>query len=64
MKAASIELEDFMDWIDIISNELIEEEISSLTVGFVVRMRKWAAGSKGETTPKSSGKQLRRSSLD
>ena len=36
--------------------------MSSLAVGFVVRMRKRASGSEGETTPKYGGKWLRRSS--
>ena len=62
-KAASTGLEDFVNWRGIISNELAEEEkMSGLAIRFVVRMRKRVVGSEGETTPKSGGKRLRRSS--
>ena len=58
MKAVKAGLEDFVDWTGIISNEPIEEEeMSSLVAGFFVRMRKRAAGSEGETTPRSCGKR-------
>ena len=56
-KAAGTGLEDFMDWTGIIVSEPVEEEeMSSLVVGFSVWMRKRAASSEGETTPKSYGK--------
>ena len=65
MKAVGAGLEDFVDWTSIISSELAEEEeMSSLATRFFVRMRKQAACSEGETTPRSSGKWSRRSSLD
>ena len=49
----------------IISSEPTEEEeMSSLAISFVVRMRKRAAGLEGETTPISSGKRWRWSSPD
>ena len=41
--------------------------MSSLVVGFSVRMRKWAASTQGETTPGSEvsdEKSLKRSDLD
>ena len=38
--------------------------MSSLAVGFSLRMHKRATGSEGETTPRSSGKRSRRSSPD
>ena len=64
-KAADAGLEDFVDWMGIIANEPTEEEeMSSFVVGFVVWMRKRAAGSKGETTPRSGGKRSSRSSPD
>ena len=54
-----------MDWTGIISNEPTEEEeMSNLTIGFTVRMRKRAIGSEGETTPRSGGKRSRLSSPD
>ena len=47
-----------MDWAGIIASEPAEEEeMSSLAVGFAARMRKRAAGSKGESTPISDGKR-------
>ena len=62
-KVAGVCLEDFMDWTGIIANEPgKEEEMSSLVAGFIARKRKLAAGSEGETTPKSYGKRLKRSS--
>ena len=52
-----------MDWAGIIASEPPEkEEMSSLVVGFATQIRKQTAGSKGETTPKSDGKWLKRSS--
>ena len=54
-----------MDWKGIISSEPTEEEeMSSLVVGFSAQMCKRAAGLKGETTTKSDGKRLKRSSRD
>ena len=46
IKAADTRLEGFMDWVDPISCEPVEErkgDMSSLAAGFVVRMRKRAA---------------------
>ena len=64
-KAVGPGLEDFVDWMSIIASEPAEEEeMSSLVVGFSVRMRKRATGSKGETTPRSGGKRSRQSFLD
>ena len=52
-----------MDWKGVIVSEPIEEEeMSILTVGFTVRIRKRAAGLEGETTPRSGGKRSRWSS--
>ena len=52
-----------MDWMGKIENEHTKEgEMSSLAAGFVARKRKLAAGSEDETTPKSYGKRLKRSS--
>ena len=45
-----------MDWMGIISSELAEEEkMSSLAVGFSVRMRKQVTSSEGKTTPDLMG---------
>ena len=38
--------------------------MSSLAIGFAVRMRKQVIGSEGETTPRSHGKRSRQSSPD
>ena len=38
--------------------------MSSLAARFATRMRKCASGSKGETTPSSDGKRMKRSSPD
>ena len=60
MKVVGTRLEDFMDWTGIIASELTEEEeMSNLGIGFVVRMRKRAVSSEGETTPRSGGKLSR-----
>ena len=54
-----------MAWTSVIASEPAEEEeLSSLAAGFTTRMRKRAAGSKGETTPSSDGKWMKRSSPD
>ena len=45
MKVIGAGLEDFVDWIGIIASEPTEEEeMSSLVVGFAVRMHKRATG--------------------
>ena len=45
-----------MDWAGIIANELFEEEeMSSLAIGFLARMCKWAAGSEGKIAPRNGG---------
>ena len=59
-KAADIGLEDFVDWTGVIASEPVEEEMSSLTVGFTTWMRKPATGSEGETTPSSDGEWMKR----
>ena len=67
-KAINAGLEDFMDWVDQITSELVEEredDMSSLAVGFVTRMCKQAMSAKVETTPDSEvlgGKYPKRSS--
>ena len=44
-------LEDFIDWMGVVDNELVEEEeMFSLAVGFAARMRKWFATLEGEAT--------------
>ena len=64
-KAPGTGLEEFVDWKGIISSELAEEEeMSNLVAGFTIRMRKWTAGSEGETTPSFGGKRSRWSSPD
>ena len=64
-KLVGVGLEDFVDWMGIISSEPVEEEeMSSLAAGFSVQMRKRVAGLEGETTPIYSGKRLRWSSPD
>ena len=53
IKAADMRLEGFVDWVDPISSELVEErkgDMSSLATRFVVRMRKQAASAQGKTT--------------
>ena len=54
-KAAGAGLEDFMGII--VGEPDEEEEMSSLVASFAAPMRKWVAGSGGETTPRSDGKQ-------
>ena len=54
IKATRAGLEGFMDWVDPISSEPTkdgEDDMSSLTVGFVAWIRKQAASAHGETTP-------------
>ena len=64
-KVADARLEDFVDWASIISSEPAEEkEMSRLAIGLAAQMRKWAVGSKGETTPFSNGKRRKLSSPD
>ena len=64
-KAVGARLEDFVDWTGIISSEPAEEEeMSSISAGFSIRMHNRAAGSKGETTPISCGKWSKRLSPD
>ena len=54
-----------MDWTCITANEPVEEEgMSRLAAGFTARMRKRAAGSKGEAIPIYDGKRSKRSSPD
>ena len=54
-----------MDWTSVIVSEPSEEEeMSSLIAGFAARMRNQAAGSEGETTPRSGWKQSKQSSQD
>ena len=61
MKATDVGLEDFVDWICVVASELIEEEeMSSLASRFSIRMSKCVAGSEGEATPSSDGKQMKR----
>ena len=53
-KVVGVGLEGFVDWTDPTASNLDEEredDMSSLAVGFVVRMCKQAASSDGETTP-------------
>ena len=53
VKAAGMGLEGFVDWVDPISNETVEDredDMSSLTTRFVARMRKRVARTQGETT--------------
>ena len=70
IKAADTGLEGFVDWVDPISSEQVEErkgDMSSLVVGFFVRMRKWAVSAQGKTTPDSEvsgGKCPKLSGLD
>ena len=58
VKAASIGLESFVDWVDPISCELAEkreDDMFSLVVGFATRMRKRATSDQRETTSVSEG---------
>ena len=53
-----------MDWTDPKISESAEEreaEMSSLAVGFVVRMHKKVANARGEATPSSEGPDDKRS---
>ena len=63
MKVADVGLEDFVDWIGIISS-VEEEEMSRLAIGFTARMRKQVASSKVESTPISDVKLSKWSSPD
>ena len=70
IKATDTGLEGFVDWVDPISSESVEErksDMSTLTVGFVVRMRKRAVSAQGKTTPDSEvsgGNRPKLSGLD
>ena len=63
-------LEGFVEWVDSIASDSAEEredDMSSLTVGFVEQMHKQAASAQGETTPGSKvfgEKRSRWSGLD
>ena len=46
VKAVNVRLEGFVNWVDHIANELIQErgdDMSSLAARFVTYMHKWAA---------------------
>ena len=67
IKAASAELEGFLEWVDSIASDPAEErenDMFSLAAGFTVWMSKQAVSAQGETTPgsKVSGKKRSRQS--
>ena len=70
IKASGAGFEGFVEWVDPIASdpaEEMEDDMSSLTTGFLVWMRKWAARAQGETTPDfevSGRKHSRRSGRD
>ena len=70
IKAAVLGLEGFVDWVDPIASDSVEErgdDMSSLDAGFVAQICKQFASAQGETSPcsKVSGeKHSRRSGLD